>query len=114
VLDESRLERRGRSVVCKGANSEQLDGVLLRADDIAVESIGDCVVTIRDSHIIGRVGVRAFGSTRVSIVNSIIEGGVALSIEGAANVSVQSSTIRGQVRKFGEARLQDLGGNLWQ
>jgi hypothetical protein len=114
VIDESRLERRTRPISCIGANSADLNDVLLSVSGVAVESVGGCVVHIRNSHIVGDVAVKATGNTTVTIENSIIEGRLALRLEGGTNVSVQSSTIRGNVQKIGEAGLRDLGGNLWR
>jgi hypothetical protein len=114
VIDESRLERQTHPVSCKGGNSIDLSEVLLRVEDIAVETVGGCVVRIRNSHIVGDVALQSTGATTVTIENSIIEGRVALALKGSVMVSVQSSTIRGAVQKVGAANLRDLGGNLWR
>lgn len=114
VIDESRLERRTRPVFCKGDNSIDLIDVLLRVEDVAVETLGSCVVHIRNSHIVGNVAVQSTGGTTVTIENSIIEGRVALALKGSVMVSVQSSTIRGAVQRVGATNLRDLGGNLWR
>jgi hypothetical protein len=114
VIDESRLERRTRPISCTGDNSVDLTDVLLKVDDVAIETLGSCVVHIRNSHIIGSTGVKSTGSAAVTIENSIIEGRVALSLTGSVNMSVQSSTIRGTVQRVGSTNLRDLGGNLWR
>jgi hypothetical protein len=114
TIDDSRLERRTRPVSCVGSNSIDVSNVLLRVDDIAVETVGSCVVHIRNSHIAGDVAVQTTGSAVVTIENSIIEGRVALALRDSVMISVKSSTIRGAVQKGGATKLQDLGGNVWQ
>jgi hypothetical protein len=114
VIDDSRLERRTRPVSCVGTTSEDLTGVLLRVDDVAIAGIGSCTIRIKNSHIIGNIALQINGSTTVSIDNSIIEGVVALQLRGSVNMSVRASTIRGAVQKSGPVKLRDLGGNLWR
>jgi hypothetical protein len=114
VIDESRLERRTRPISCIGGNSEDLNDVFLQVSEVAVDSVGACVVHIRNSHIVGDVAIKGTGSTTVSIENSIIEGRIALQLMGSTNVSVRSSTIQGTVQKIGSVTLRDLGGNLWR
>src|SRR5262249_43537261 len=114
AIDESRLERRNRPIFCVDSNSEDLNNVLLRVEDVAVASDGACEIRIRNSYIIGDTALKITGATNVAIDNSVIEGRVALWLEGSPNVSVRSSTIRGAVQKNGAVNLTDLGGNLWR
>jgi len=113
-IDESRLQRRPRAVACVGREVIELTDVLLRADAVAVMASGDCEVRIKNSHIVGSIGVQVAGGGNVTIENSIIEGPVALQLAAGGVVSVQSSTIRGQVQRAGAVTLRDKGGNLFR
>jgi hypothetical protein len=111
-IDDARLEQLTRPVSCTATGTENLVGVLLRVDGIAVSTVGGCRIIIRNSHIIGDTAIRAMGSSTVTIENSIVEGRVALQLQGSVNMSVQSSTLRGAINRVGDARLSDLGNNL--
>jgi len=111
-IDESRLKPRTEPVHCTGANSVRLDGVLLRADRVAVQAVGQCAVYITNSHIVGRVAVEAAGDTTVTIENSIIEGVVQAA--GRSTITTKSSTIQGRVQKSQNGAVRDLGQTIWR
>ena len=73
-----------------------------------------CKVTIKNSHIAGKVAMQLIGNAEVTIENSIIEGNPAMELIDSATVSVQGSTIRGAVDKVGAVKVKDLGENLWR
>jgi hypothetical protein len=112
TIDESRLKPRTEPVHCTGANSVRLDGVLLRADRVAVQAVGQCAVYITNSHIVGRVAVEAAGDTTVTIENSIIEGVVQAA--GRSTITTKSSTIQGRVQKLQNGAVRDLGQTIWR
>jgi hypothetical protein len=114
-IDESRLERRTRGVVCVGSQGVQLEGVLLRVEDAAIQVTGPCKITIRNSHIAGEIAVQMTGSGVVTVDNSIIEGrSAAFQLAGDAVVEVRASTVRGAVQSVQNAKVRDQGGNLWK
>jgi hypothetical protein len=114
-IDESRLERRTRGVVCVGSQGVQLDGVLLRVEDAAIQVTGPCKISIRNSHIVGEIAVQMTGSGVITIDNSIIEGrSAAFQLAGDAVVEVRASTVRGAVQSVQNAKVRDQGGNLWK
>jgi hypothetical protein len=114
-IDESRLERRTRGVVCVGSQGIQLDGVLLRVEDAAIQVNGPCKVSIRNSHIVGEIAVQMTGSGVITVDNSIIEGrSAAFQLAGDAVVEVRASTVRGAVESVQNAKVRDQGGNLWK
>ena len=112
-LDESRLEKRTRGVMCVN-DSVTLDGVLLdAAAGVPVQAVG-CKVTIRNSHLKGMGGVQISGMSTVSIENSLVEGTTALQLTDGADVSIKSSTIRGRIQRVGDVKVHDLGDNKWR
>ena len=109
-IDESRLERRTRGVVCVGNQAVQLDGVLLRVDDAAIQVTGPCKISIRNSHIVGETAVQMTGSGVITIDNSIIEGrSAAFQLAGDAVVEVRASTVRGAVQSVQNAKVTRSG-----
>jgi hypothetical protein len=114
-IDESRLERRTSGVVCVGSQGVQLDGVLLRVDDAAIQVTGPCKISIRNSHIVGEIAVQMTGSGVITVDNSIIEGrSAAFQLAGDAVVEVRASTVHGAVQSVQNAKVRDQGGNLWR
>jgi hypothetical protein len=112
VLDETRLKPRTGPVHCAGVESVELDGVLLKADRVAIQALAECKVRITNSHIVGRVAVMAAGKAAITFENCLIEG--TLQLAGNSVTSVRSSTVRGRVRKLQTAEMKDLGHNLWR
>ena len=113
-IDESKLKRRTDPVQCRGVELVKLDGVLLEADRVAVEALGQCRVQITNSKIVGRVALMTAGNATATVENSIIEGGVAIQVTGTSSSAVRSSTIRGRVQKLQSGAVRDLGQNLWR
>jgi hypothetical protein len=115
TIDDSRLERRTRQIVCHD-DSMKLDGVLIKLDDVAVVVTGDCDLKIVNSHITGSsTAIHADSNATVSIVNSIVEGSTAaVSLSGNATLSAKSSTVRGRVLRTQNTEVHDQGGNVWK
>jgi hypothetical protein len=111
-IDESKLEKRTRPVVC-ASQSITLDGVLLDIPDAAIQATGGCKLTIRNSHIKSAAALQLTGSSSATIENTLIEGSVAIQMTDGASASVKSSTIRGRVERAG-AKFIDLGDNKWK
>lgn len=115
TIDETKLEKRSRPVSCNGVETITLDGVLLRVDAVAVAATGNCKVIIKNSHVSSAgVAVQLAGTSAVTVENSIIEGAVAFQLTGDPTASVKSSTIRGGTQRLGDAKLRDLGDNIWK
>jgi len=112
-IDESKLEKRTRPVVCAASQTITLDNVLLDIPETAIQAIGGCKVTIRNSHVKSAAAVQLTGNASATIENSLIEGAVAIQMTDGASASIKSSTIRGRIERSG-ARLMDLGDNRWK
>jgi hypothetical protein len=112
-IDESKLEKRTRAVVCTAGQNVTLDGVLLDIPEAAIQAIGGCRVTIRNSHVKSAAALQLTGSSSATIENSLIEGAVAIQMTDGAGASIKSSTIRGRIERAG-ATLTDLGDNKWK
>jgi hypothetical protein len=113
TIDDARLERRTRQIVCHD-DSMRLDGVLIKLDDVAVVVTGDCDLKIVNSHITGNTAIHADSNATVSIVNSIVEGSTAVSLSGNATLAAKSSTVRGRIQRTQNTELHDQGGNVWK
>jgi hypothetical protein len=112
TIDESRLKRRTEPIGCGTKERVELDGVLLEADRVAIEALGECRVTVKNSRIVARTAVMAGGKASLTFENSIIEGTLRVTQESVA--SVRSSTIRGRTQKLQAGKIMDLGQNVWQ
>ncbi|HEV3141799.1 MAG TPA: hypothetical protein VGY57_14840 [Vicinamibacterales bacterium] len=113
-IDESKLQKRTRAVACAANQNITLDGVLLDIADAPIQAIGNCKVTIKNSHVKGAAAVQLAGSSDVTIENSLIEGAVAIQLTENAGVSIKSSTIRGKIERAGNVNFKDLGDNKWK
>lgn len=112
TIDETRLKSRTTPVHCAGVERVELDGVLLRVDEVAIEALAECRVHVKNSHVVGRSAVVAAGKTSLTFENCIIEG--TLHLAGSSVTSIRSSTIRGRVRKLQAGEMKDLGQNVWR
>jgi hypothetical protein len=113
-IDETKLETRTRAVACAGNQNVTLDGVLLSIPDAPIQAVGNCKVTIKNSHVKGAAALQLAGNSDVTIENSLIEGAVAIQLTDNAGVSIKSSTIRGRIEKVGNVKFRDLGDNKWK
>lgn len=113
-IDETKLEKRTRAVACAANQNVTLDGVLLDIADAPIQAVGNCKVTIRNSHVKGAAALQLGGNSDVTIENSLIEGAVALQLTDNAGVSIKSSTIRGRIERVGNVKFRDLGDNKWK
>lgn len=113
-IDESRLQRRTSTMQCMDTQSLNLDGVLIDADKVAVQAMGNCHVRITNSKLVGRVGLLMMGSATATIENTVIEGTVSIRAMGTSAIAVRSSTISGRIQKMQNGSVQDLGQNIWR
>ena len=114
TINENQLQRRTRPVSCFTTEQIDLDGVLLEVevDRIAIEALGRCRVTVKNSHIIARTAALTAGRASLTFENSIIEG--TFQITQQSVISLRSSTIRGRIQGIQKGQIKDLGQNVWQ
>ena len=103
-------------VVCQGSENIFLYGVYIETPDNAIEVLGNCDVTIRDSHLrAGGMAIYIAGNGDVRIESSLIEGvRAAVSIHGNGDVFATQSRIVGPTEVLGNGDIEDGGGNEWE
>jgi hypothetical protein len=107
-------ERRHEPIVCQGSRLVHIDNRNLMFDGDAVSAEDGCEIHITNSRITATgVGVSA-RAANVHIDNSLIEGDqAAIDASEGAQVYASSSRFKGLSRRLDNAKVHDLGGNVW-
>ena len=111
----SNAEKRTDPIICQGDRLMRIDGESIDFEGDAVIAEKGCDLYISNARIrAGGVGIIA-RQARVHIVNSTI-GGTLGSYEASegAEIYVARSTFSGVGRRFGNATMNDLGGNEYK
>jgi hypothetical protein len=111
----SNAEKRTDPIICQGDRLMRIDGETIDFEGDAVIAEKGCDLYISNARIrAGGVGIIA-RQARVHIVNSTI-GGTLGSYEASegAEIYVARSTFSGIGRRFGNATMNDLGGNEYK
>ena len=128
--EPGRLERQAERVVqasrptgneeavfsCGGTEDLVLRGRTLDSDGVVVHAYGSCDVLIVGCEVTSRsVTIRVEGNAKVEIRDSRIEGlTAAIELRGNADGEAKDTDFVGELRRSGNAKFKDLGGNTFR
>ncbi|MBW2734779.1 MAG: right-handed parallel beta-helix repeat-containing protein [Deltaproteobacteria bacterium] len=103
--------RKGK-IVCGTNQRLVISGRKINVSGTAVHVRDNCNLTLRDCELIGKIGVVVSDNGQVALRRCKVRGTqAALKLSGNAEVSAKKSEIQGAIRRSGNARFKNAGGN---
>jgi len=108
------MMRADSAIICEGARLLQIDGRNLAVAGDAIVARDGCEIHITNSRIDASRSAVTVQNARVHITNSQVKGSFrSLDIDDGGQVYARSSEFTGLVQRRGSAKLEDLGGNVF-